>query len=573
LDDLQPTYPAPLADANDPVAILSALDSVVYDWDIVSDRIVWGPNAARTLAELPGEALATGAGYAGLVAAESDASRYHAVFNGLTFDEGEGAPFRVQYRLAAPGGAMLAVEDFGRWFADAEGRPRRVHGLLRVLNRAAPSPANVVPEDGLDQTLCSRRAFNAWVDQRCAEPRAPDCALALMVVGVGNVGEINAREGYDVGDELILGVGRRLAMSLRNGDKLVRYSGAKFALLVALAASDIPGIAAERLARRANAEFYPTSAGAQRAMTRVGVALSPRHGRTAHLLMQRADEALAQTSETGAAVAVYAANEALAETRRRDAWVGDEIVAALNDRRVFLAYQPIAPTDARLPPFEEALVRLRLEDGMTLGPEAVIPAAERLGLIELIDARVLELAVARLAAEPSCRLSMNASLAALRSPDWFERLRDRLARAPGAAGRLIVEIVETQAVENVAEVASALARIKALGVRVAMDDFGAGHTSFRNLRSLGVDMVKIDGAFVAGLANSVDDRFFVRTLASLARHLGILTVAEWVEDADSARLLRDWGVDYLQGHFIGRAEEPEAQAALEAARVRPISSR
>ena len=105
-----------------------------------------------------------------------------------------------------------------------------------------------------------------------------------------------------------------------------------------------------------------------------------------------------------------------------------------------------------------------------------------------------------------------------------------------------------------------------------MDDFGAGHTSFRNLRSLGVDMVKIDGAFVAGLAGSVDDRFFVRTLASLAKHLGILTVAEWVEDAELARLLREWGVDYLQGHFIGRAEEPRPRLGA-GERVRLTSSR
>jgi diguanylate cyclase (GGDEF)-like protein len=554
------TQPAPLAD--DPVAILGELDCVVYDWDIATDGLAWGPNVARTLAVLPAEALATGAGYAGLVAAESDASRYHAVFNGLIRDEGEGAAFRVQYRLAASGGSTLAVEDFGRWFADAEGRPRRVHGLLRVLTRAAST--GIVAEDGAEQTLSSRRAFNAWVDERCAEPRAPDCALALMVFGVSNVAEVNARESYDVGDELIVGVGRRLATSLRSGDRLVRYSGAKFALLLALAANDQPTVAAERIARRANAEFYATSAGPQRAAIRVGVALSPRHGRTAHLLMQRADEALAQASELGATVAVYAANEARAESRRRNAWVADVIVAALNDRRVFLAYQPIAPT-AGLPAFEEALMRLRLEDGMTLGPDAVIPAAEKLGLIELIDARVMELAVDRLAAEPACRLSMNASLASLRSPQWFERLRDRLAQAPGAAERLIVEIVETQAVETIEGVAQALARIKSLGVRVAMDDFGAGHTSFRNLRGLGVDMVKIDGAFVAGLATSVDDRFFVRTLASLAKHLGILTVAEWVEDAESARLLREWGIDYLQGHFIGRAEELQPTVALASA--------
>ena len=509
--------------------------------------------------ELSAAALATGSAYAGLISADSDASRYLAVFHGLSDDEGAGAPFRVRYRLASPEGRLLDVEDFGRWFADADGRPCRAHGLVRVLNRAPLPQANVVADEAGEQTLVSRRAFNAWVDARCAEPRPAEGALALMVVGVTNLAEVNAREGYDAGDELVMGVGRRLALSLRSGDKLVRYSGAKFAMLIALSANDQPAVAAARIARRANSAFYPTTAGPQRAMTRVGVSLSPRHGRNAHLLLQRADEAYSQTSSAGDHALVYTADEALAEMRRRETWVADEIVSALNERRIRLAFQPIAPTRPGLPAFQEALVRLRLEDGAVLGPDAFVPVAEKLGLIELIDERVQELAVQRLGAEPLLRLSVNVSMSTLRSSDWFERLRDRLAAAPGAAERLTVEIVETQAIDNVAELGRLLGRVKSLGAKVAMDDFGAGHTSFRNLRSLGVDMVKIDGAFVAGLASSVDDRFFVRTLASLAHHLGIVTVAEWVEDAESARLLTEWGVDYIQGHYIGRAEEPGAR--------------
>jgi EAL domain-containing protein (putative c-di-GMP-specific phosphodiesterase class I) len=103
--------------------------------------------------------------------------------------------------------------------------------------------------------------------------------------------------------------------------------------------------------------------------------------------------------------------------------------------------------------------------------------------------------------------------------------------------------------------------MKALGIAVAMDDFGAGHTSFRNLRRLRIDIVKIDGAFVQNIARSLDDRFFVRTLADLARHLGIQTVAEWVEDAETRRLLGEWRIDYLQGHFLGRPEIHEPRAA------------
>ena len=538
-------------EASDPQAILGALEAVVYDWDVASDRLRWGPNAARTLRGIAPADFAAGADFAALVAPESEVSRYQAIFESDAADPGEGAPYRAHYRLRGAQGEVLRVEDFGRWFADATGRPARAHGLLRVVARIAAADA----AEEAQTTLASRGAFNAFVDARCAEPRPADGALALMVFGVANLAEVNAQAGYDAADELIAGVGRTLSRTLRGGDRLVRYSGGKFALLIALAPKDQPAVAAARIAHRAEGQVHKTAAGPLRAKIRVGVALSPRHGRTAHLLLQRADEAYAQTGETSR-VGVYALNAAAAETRRRDAFVADEIVSALNERRLILAFQPVAPT-GDLPPFEEALLRLRMEDGALIGADAMIPAAERVGLVEMIDERVADLVAGALAADSQRRLSMNVSVASLRSPDWCERLRARLAAAPGSSERLIVEIVETQAVEKADELAEILKRIRSLGVRVAMDDFGAGHTSFRNLRTLGVDIVKIDGAFVAGLATSIDDRFFVRTLASLARHLGILTVAEWVEDEESVRLLKEWGVDYLQGHHIGRAATPE----------------
>jgi EAL domain-containing protein (putative c-di-GMP-specific phosphodiesterase class I) len=108
-------------------------------------------------------------------------------------------------------------------------------------------------------------------------------------------------------------------------------------------------------------------------------------------------------------------------------------------------------------------------------------------------------------------------------------------------------------------------RLKNFGSRIAIDDFGAGYTSFRNLRKLGVDIVKIDGAFVQNISRSADDRAFVQTLIDLARRLNIKTVAEWVQDEHAALMLRDWGCDYIQGRLIGlaTAERPwAADAAL-----------
>ena len=550
--------------SGDPVAILTTLDAVVYDWDIPSDALSWGPNVATTLAGFSPVALATGAGFAGLVTSDSESSRFQALSHGLATDDGQGAPFRVLYSIGSPDAGVLNVEDFGRWFADGAGRPCRVHGVLRVLSRAgAALPAsNAISDDGFDETLCTRRAFNAWVDARCAEAKPADSPFAILIVGVVNLAEVNRRYGYDTADDLILAVGRRLAKSLRKGDKLVRYSGGKFALLISLGPNDQLEVAASRIARRANGEPYETSAGPLRALVRVGAALAPRHGRNAHLLLQRADDAFEQAETARSAYALYEPNEALGEVRRRDARIADEIVAALNERRILLAFQPIVPTrPGGKPPFEEALMRLRQDDGALLTPDAVIPIAEKLGLIELLDERVLELTLDGLMTNPERRLSMNISIDTLRAPDWLERLKGHLTNCPGAAERLTIEIIETQAIIDVEGTSAVLRKMKDLGVRIAMDDFGAGHTSFRNLRGLGVDMVKIDGAFVQNLSRSVDDRFFVRTLASLARHLQIETVAEWVEDSEAMALLTTWGVDYVQGHVIGRAVVPEHPAA------------
>jgi EAL domain-containing protein (putative c-di-GMP-specific phosphodiesterase class I) len=118
---------------------------------------------------------------------------------------------------------------------------------------------------------------------------------------------------------------------------------------------------------------------------------------------------------------------------------------------------------------------------------------------------------------------------------------------------MTLEITETTAIQNIDETAGFVSRAKDLGCRIAIDDFGAGYTSFRNLRKLGADSVKIDGAFVQDIARSDDDRAFAHTLIDLAHRLGLKTVAEWVRDETAAELLRGWGCDYLQGELVGLA--------------------
>ncbi len=543
--------------ALDPRSTLNRLRAVVYDWDIASDRLSWGPNAAETLAGFPASALATGAAFAELVTADSPSSRYLAIHESCAAEAGDDVPYRAVYRLATPGGGVCVVEDLGRWSADASGRPARAHGLMRLV------AADETPSVGETAGLPERRAFAHALEARLARAQPGDAGFSAAIIGIENLGELNRRYGYEAADEAIATVGRRLAANVRAIDLVAHFAGGKFAALLSAHAEEPLAIAAARLMQRAAAEPIATSAGPLRASVRVGAALAPQHGRSACRLLQHAEEAFEMAAGEPRRFALYTPGQAVSDAQRREAAIADEILAALNQRRVLVAYQPVvAAVDGRVA-FCEALLRVRQEDGEIVGPAAYLPVAEKMGLVDQLDQRVLELALDRLVAEPGLRVSVNLSVATLRSPGWLDRLKSLLGAHPGAASRLIVEVVETLALEPVDEIERLLAAMKALGLKIAMDDFGAGHTSFRNLRRLGVDIVKIDGAFVQNVACSLDDRVFVRSLADLARHLGLTTVAEWVEDEEARRLLYNWGVDLLQGHLLGRPEiyEPAAAAA------------
>ncbi|MGA9891851.1 MAG: EAL domain-containing protein, partial [Xanthobacteraceae bacterium] len=242
------------------------------------------------------------------------------------------------------------------------------------------------------------------------------------------------------------------------------------------------------------------------------------------------------------------------ETMRRESVrATDEIVAALNERRIFLAYETVASAADRKPAFYECLMRIRRADGSLMAANEISPVAERLGLVRLLDFRVLELVIEELVGAPGLNASLNVSPASTIDPDWWSGLTSLLRSHSGAPERLIVEITESDAILNIEETRGFVARVKDLGCRIAIDDFGAGYTSFRNLRQLGVDIVKIDGAFVRDIITSDDDRAFVRSLIELAQRLKLKTVAEWVQDEEAAKTLRDWGCDYLQGALTGLA--------------------
>lgn len=564
---------AVLSDRPDSRVVLASIGAVLYDWDIVTDHLRWSDTLAETLGPVASADLSTGRAYGERLGAESATSRYEAVFNSVSTDEGDGAPYRAVYALVPPresgGGSLVWVEDCGRWFAGRDGRPRRAHGLVRVITDRKELEFELTRRAQIDTLTgtVSRVQITDHAHRLLGQPEKSRKPFAILLVALENLFALNRTYGYDVGDEIIIRLAARLRANLRVNDLVSRYAGNKFAVLLENCEVDQAKATGQRLVDTVSQAPFETQAGAIPASVRIGAVVAPRDGRTPEVLFQHAEESLdAARQRNGARFVAYASSLARDNGRLHALQVADSVISALNERRVELAFQPIVSAKTGATAFYEALLRVRLADGSIVVPGDILPIAEKSGLVRLLDQRVLELALVRLAEDPSLRVSVNASIATLHDPEWPDWLASATNVYPGVAERLTIEITESTMIEDFDTTRRLITACKKLGIKLAMDDFGAGHTSFRNLRQLDFDMVKIDGVFVRNIAKSADDRFFVRTLTDLAKHLGLEIVAEWVEDEATAALLREWGVDYFQGSFFGAAEAaPAAFATTNAA--------
>lgn len=544
---------------SDPRAILTSIGEVVYDWDIVGDAITWGLNAAEVFGRTDLSALSTGRDLARAVEPESGRTRHETVFVSTQKDLGTGVPFRTRYALRLCDGSLIRVEDTGRWFADGAGRPVLAHGVVRVERDRATSGGS---ENQGGNVARDRVAFIETLHAEVAAATQGRRPLTLLVLALDELADINDRIGCAAADAVIAEACARIGTVLRRRDGLVRYAGNRFAVALSACPPDQAEVAARRLAEAVEARPIVTATGPVPARLRIGAATLPDHALDAPALLHRAEDALAAArAKGGLRFAAYDPSPSGRAQRRGDEAPGIDVLDALNHRRVLLARQPVLDARSRSVAFAEALVRFRDRAGRLIAAGEVLPGIERSGLVPLIDARMLELAADHLAAHPEERLSINVSPLTLEGPGWLGAFAAHLGARPGIASRLIVEITETAAVRDPEATRIRLDAMKALGVAIAIDDFGAGHTSFKHLRSFPVDLLKIDGAFIQNLTRSEDDRFFVRTLVDLAHHLDILTVAEWVGDEETAALLASWGVDYLQGDHCGAPAVVDGAAA------------
>ncbi|MDJ0971318.1 MAG: EAL domain-containing protein [Kiloniellales bacterium] len=528
-------------------AALEASGDVFYEWNLASDRLTLAGRAARLFPADPAALPLRGADFNAWIHPEDLPRRLAALAQHLD----AGRTYDCQYRLCGADGGFRWVHDCGAAFADPRGRAIRLAGSLRLVSEGAARATELAQQGLYDPATgdVQRQPLHRALDRVFAAGERAGWCSAVAVLGIDwSAGAAAAR----VGDAVLLEMGRRLDRHLRGGDVIGRLAGDRFGLLLGRCDAEAAQLTLERIVEVLQRDPVRLDDGSISARLSAGVVLVPAQARSGLEALSRAEQALARArARGGGAVALHRPAAAQRQNHARALRAAHEVREALDQRRLRLAFQPVVDPRSGEALFHEGLLRRCEPDGRVTAAGAFIAQIEPLGLMGGIDRRVLELSLAELERDPAITLAFNISGLTAADPAWYAALARALTGRPELGPRLIVEITETASLHDLEEAAGFVRRLHDLGVRVAIDDFGAGCTSAAQLVALDADLVKIDAAFSAGIRSHPQKQVFLQRLLDLAGELGLTTVAEGIENAADAAFLGALGVDLLQGYHFG----------------------
>ena len=412
----------------------------------------------------------------------------------------------------------------------------------------------------------NRSYFLAELERVVERARRTHHVSILLYIDLDNFKYVNDTLGHLAGDRLLIEVSQLLRKRTRRSDLIARLGGDEFSMLLYDTRAEEALAIAESF-RKALAAYRFRQASEQVDVgCSIGAAMINAETRSAEEVMSRADFAchLAKRAGRNRVHIFDVKDEANVTALSLDMGWSRRIKDAIEQNRFVLAGQPIVDTRNRQTSAHEILLRLRGEQGALIMPNGFLPAAERFGLSADIDRWVIVNAIRMLVEQrresPDLRYSINLSGQTLSEPAVCDLVIHELRRTNLDPSALTFEVTETVAIANMALAETFLAKLQVIGCSTALDDFGAGMSSFAYLRELPVDYVKIDGRFVRNLAVNATDQAMVRAMNDIAHALGKKTIAEFVEDEDCFQLLREYGVDYAQGFHLGRPEVIPASA-------------
>ncbi|MFZ0257076.1 MAG: EAL domain-containing protein [Gammaproteobacteria bacterium] len=410
--------------------------------------------------------------------------------------------------------------------------------------------------------LFNRRRFQRELERTISMSRRYQRTGALLFFDLDHFKYINDTSGHQAGDAILKSVGNLIIAIVRNVDLVARLGGDEFGILLRETAVD----GAIRVAKEINAKLSQLHSSfgdrTHKVSASIGIAVYPQHGADTHELLACADMAMYQAKEAGrSGWHLFSVEEKARERMDERLRWEHKIETALNADGFMLYYQPILDLRSNSVARYEALLRMRDIDGSIVLPGSFISTAERTGLIQRIDHMVLRKAIDHLSKlkdlNKDVQLSVNLSARSFEDTELLPTLQNALADRQVDPRNLTFEITETAAVADFSLARKLMESIRKLGCRFALDDFGVGFSSFYYLKQLPVDYVKIDGSFIRDLAQDTDDQILVKAMSEVAKGFGKETIAEFVETAEILALLKEYGVDFAQGYYVGRPAPPE----------------
>jgi len=404
--------------------------------------------------------------------------------------------------------------------------------------------------------LPNRILLQDRIDHAIQEARRRDEHLILLMLDLNRFKEVNDTLGHNVGDHLLIEVGKCIAGQLRKVDTVARLGGDEFAILLSNADLAFGEKTAKKIGDALEAGFMLDGLKLYAAAS-IGVAVYPEHGANAHALLQRADVAMYVAKRKQIGFSTYDVSQDEHSVGRLSL-MGD-LHDALEADELHLHFQPkVSLTDGSCVG-AEALLRWKHDKFGQIPPDQIIPLAEQTGLIQSLTYWVLDKALAQCALWRQQGLmlpvSVNLSVLNLQDEEMAERVRTSLEQHGLLAQDLVLEITESAMMANPASSVEKLTDIYQMGIPLSIDDFGTGFSSLAYLKDLPVTELKLDKSFITDLCVGAEDEVIVRSTIELAHNLGLRVVAEGVETDDTHKLLQIYGCDQAQGYFYNRPIE------------------
>ena len=471
---------------------------------------------------------------------------------------------------------LISTDGTDRWVGinarvshDEEGRIVGLRGTARNVTEqhdAALEIERLAMHDGLTG-LPNRVSLQKALEAAFADGEKGSVAL----LDVDHFKYINDNFGHRAGDQLLVAIGGLLKDMVKEENvQVYRLGGDEFALhLPDALRGDASHIGERALTALRHYKFPVPGQGCLSTLTgSIGVATYPFQGADVATLLSNVDIAMYQAKDNGRnRVRLHDHNpDDLRGTHKRVHWAR-ELREVLDENRVMLCSQPVVRLTDRTAVHQEILVRILDRNGSMVLPGQFIEVAESLGMAQEIDLRVVSKVIDVLQGPEyrgrKSRFFVNLSRTSISDPHWVRRFHNMLAAARIDHSQLVFEITETAAMSSVDVTQEFITQMKGMGCRFALDDFGAGFSSFYFLKRFDVDYLKIDGSFVRDLATDNASRLFVRALCDVASGLNKQVVAEWVEDQAVMDILVEMGVQYGQGFLFARPQPFPAAVPVE----------